>query len=155
MAFQLLVGSCLFMIPWIVYLAVTLPVTFSARAWSAAWVGFDMLLLLAMAATGYAGWRRLHMIVPLALVTATLLVCDAWFDVMLDWGNGLAMWESLATALFMELPLAVFFASRARRIMWLTVRLAWLHAGIEGEPPPLHRLPLFIVAAMDGQSVEV
>jgi len=150
MGMQMLVGSCVFMIPWIIYLAVSLPVTFHARAWSAAWVGFDILLMGAITATGYAGWRRRHSVVPLSLVTATLLVCDAWFDVTLDWGDGWSMWESIATAVFLELPLAVFFASRARRIMRLTVRLAWLHAGIESEPPPLRKMPLYIVAAMDG-----
>jgi hypothetical protein len=141
---ELFAGSCFLMIPWIVYLAFTLPVTYRAEAWKASWVGFDVLLLAALAATGWSSWKQRQTVVTFALVTATLLVCDAWFDITLDWGTT-QVWTSIASAVFLELPLAWFFASRARHIMKLTVRLTWNRAGVAGEPPPLHNLPLFIV----------
>jgi hypothetical protein len=43
--------------------------------------------------------------VPLAAVTGTMLVCDAWFDVVTSQSGG-EMWEAVAEAALAELPLA-------------------------------------------------
>jgi hypothetical protein len=147
-----IVGLCvLVLLPWTVYLALSLPDQFQARHWSAAWVGFDVLLLASLAGAGVAVWRRLQILIPLSLVAGTLLVCDAWFDISLDWGTR-DVWGSVASAFLVELPLAFLLFLRARRLFRITVRLAWERLGLTDEPPPLYRLPLFstFTAAVSG-----
>ena len=69
------------LIPWIVLLALTLPRHYVAGHWRLTWVGFDIILLAALAATAWFAWRRRQAVVITAFITATLLTCDAWFDV--------------------------------------------------------------------------
>ena len=70
------------LVPWIVVLAVRLPREYVAGNWDVAWVGFDVALLLGLAATAWAVWKRRQVAVPAAIVTGTLLVTDASFDVL-------------------------------------------------------------------------
>jgi hypothetical protein len=73
-------GFALFLVPWIGYLAVTLP--HAARAYERLpWVGFDIGLMTGLAATAILAWRGSVRVAFAATVTATLLVTDAWFDV--------------------------------------------------------------------------
>jgi len=132
------------LVPWTVYLAQSLPDQFQARHWSGAWVGFDVVLVLSLAGVGVAVWLRRQMLIPLALVAGTLLVCDAWFDITLDWGTH-DVWYSIAAACLLELPLAALLFLRALQALRITVKLAWRHMGLPGEPPALHRLSLFSV----------
>ena len=141
-ALTVLLGSCLVLIPWIVYLAVSLPTHYVAEQWRYAWVGFDIGLLAALAATAWFAWRRRQMVIPLAITTAVLLTCDAWFDVMLDWGTP-DVWFSVGTAFLVELPFAALLLRRAHRLLTLSLRLAWTRAGLEGDLPPLRHIPLF------------
>jgi hypothetical protein len=137
-------GVCvLLLVPWTVYLAVSLPDRFEARYWPMVWVGFDVMLLMSLAGAGVAVWLRRQAVVPLSYVAATLLICDAWFDVSLSWGRA-DVWGSAATAVLVELPLAVLLIVRARRVLKISARLAWQRLGLPGEPPPLHRMPLFV-----------
>ncbi|WEO96751.1 hypothetical protein A6P39_023510 [Streptomyces sp. FXJ1.172] len=64
-------------------MAFTLPSGCTARQWRATWVGFDVLLVLAMASTPVLGRWRHRAVVVAAVATGALLVCDAWFDVSL------------------------------------------------------------------------
>ncbi|WP_431677733.1 hypothetical protein [Kitasatospora sp. KL5] len=137
-----LVVCCAALLPWIAYLAATLPAHYVAEQWRVAWVGFDLGLLVALAATAWFGWRRRRLLVPWALAAGVLLICDAWFDVMLSWGRE-GMWASLGAALLVELPLAAALLLRVRRILQLMLRHYWLLAELPGEPPPLYRAPLF------------
>ncbi|WP_406445247.1 hypothetical protein OHB00_48925 [Streptomyces sp. NBC_00631] len=135
---------CVFvLVPWTVYLAVSLPDRFEARYWPMVWVGFDVLLLVSLAGAGVAVWRGRQALIPMSFVAATLLVCDAWFDVSLSWGRG-DVWGSMASAVLVELPLAFLLIMRARRVLKISARLAWQRLGLEGEPPPLHKMPLFV-----------
>lgn len=127
-AFQLIVVCVLGLIPWTVYLALTLPNRYPTQHWNATWTGFDVLLLVCMGTTGFLGWRRKPEVLLAAMATATMLVCDAWFDISLDAGTR-AIWGSVASAVFIELPLAVFFLRRAYLIAQLTRAGAFL-------PPP-------------------
>src|ERR1700734_1192438 len=84
------------LIPWIVYLGFSLPARQVSRHYGAAWVGFDVFELIALAATGYFA---------LASASAgTLLVTDAWFDVVTSPRHQLL--ESVVLAVVIELPLA-------------------------------------------------
>ncbi|MFD4506485.1 hypothetical protein [Streptomyces sp. NPDC058457] len=138
--------SAFLLVPWTVYLAVSLPDRFEARYWPMVWVGFDVMLLVSLAGAGVAVWLRRQALVPISFVAATLLVCDAWFDVSLSWGRG-DVWGSIASAVLVELPLAVLLIMRARRVLKISARLAWQRLGLAGEPPPLYRLPLFVALA--------
>ena len=40
-----MVGGSIAMIPWLVYLSLTLPDNYVAHNWPATWVGFDILLV--------------------------------------------------------------------------------------------------------------
>jgi hypothetical protein len=132
----LMVGAIVAMIPWIVYLAITLPDKYIAHNWPATWVGFDILLLLFMAATAVLGLLRRQLLVVTAFTTGILLVCDAWFDVMTAAPSD--RWLSVLTAVLGELPLAAILITGALRILRLTAtRLYVLDPGM-----PLWRIPL-------------
>ncbi|MFL6074007.1 MAG: hypothetical protein ACJ73S_11490 [Mycobacteriales bacterium] len=138
-------AACLALIPWICYLAASLPERHLAAQWRVAWVGFDIGLLGGLAGTAWAAWRRRQVVVLFALVTATLLVVDAWFDIVLSWGTGdLPM--ALISAAFGELPLAALMVFGVRRLILLTVRVARHRAGVTGPVPTFWRIPLFGVA---------
>lgn len=108
---ELLAVSTLGLVPWTIMLGLTLPSDYRVHAWRTTWVGFDMLLLGALAATAVLAWRRHRAALVTAIATAVLLVCDAWFDVSLDFGTP-DVWAAAALALFVELPTAGFLLYR-------------------------------------------
>ena len=134
-------ASSLILIPWIAYLAMSLPDRYVAGQWKAAWVGFDIALMGFLGWTAWNAWQRRQMLVPSALITATLLVCDAWFDVVLDWGTS-DMWWSIVTAAFVELPLAALLASVSVRLIRVMLRVRWAELGRHDQAPPLRRVSL-------------
>ena len=73
--------SAAVLLPWIAYLAISLPSTVSARHWPLAWAGLDTAMAIGLAATGWLALRRDRRIAFCAASTATVLVMDAWFDV--------------------------------------------------------------------------
>lgn len=98
-----LAAAALFLVPWAVWLARTLPASHTAHHWAIAWAGFDGGL--ALASTAVSAIRHSPWLVAAASATGTLLVVDAWFDVLTAHGGGeLAL--AAAEAAFVELPLA-------------------------------------------------
>jgi len=97
------------LVPWTLYLTFSLPSRHVTFHYDLAWVGFDVALACAFAATTLAALRRSHWLVPLAAVTGTMLVCDAWFDIVTS-QSGSEMWEAVAEAVLGELPLAALCA---------------------------------------------
>jgi hypothetical protein len=75
------------------------------------------------------------------IVTATLLCCDAWFDLTLDWGTS-DFWFSLLSAVVAELPLAILLALGARRLLRLTIATEMALEGMTGPVPPLWQVAL-------------
>jgi hypothetical protein len=138
-------ARCLLMVPWIGYLAAALPDLHPARNWKLAWVGFDVLLVLGLVMTAWPTWRRRQMVVPFALAGATLLICDGWFDVSLDWGTSDGL-VSLLTALLIELPMAAYLAYTALRIIRIMMTTALTLTGYVGPIPPLRKVS---IAAVD------
>jgi hypothetical protein len=129
-------GAVVGLVPWIVYLSITLPDRYIAHNWTATWVGFDILLLVFMAATAVLGVLRRQLLVLTAFTTGILLLCDAWFDVMT--ASPQDRWLSIATAVLGNLPLAVLLITGALRILRLTAtRLYLIDPGM-----PLWRVPL-------------
>jgi hypothetical protein len=92
------------LIPWIVYLGFSLPTRQVSRHYDAAWVGFDVFELIALAATGYFALRRSRYLALASASAATLLVTDAWFDVMTSPRHELL--QAVVLAAVIELPLA-------------------------------------------------
>jgi|SRR5208337_3454006 len=78
----LALSAAIALIPWTVYLGLTLPQDYTAQHWQATWVGLDVLLLAFMIATAVLGFVRHHLLTLFAFSTGVLLVCDAWFDVL-------------------------------------------------------------------------
>ena len=70
------------LLPWIVYLALTLPARQLSANYDVAWVGFDVMLLGGLASTAYFALRRSRYLSTAATATATFLVVDVWFDIM-------------------------------------------------------------------------
>ena len=93
------------LVPWTLYLTFTLPSREVTEHYDVAWVVFDIALLSVIATTAYFAVRGSEWLVPLAAVTGTMLVCDAWFDVVTSIGG--SDWvEAVLEAIFAELPLA-------------------------------------------------
>jgi hypothetical protein len=138
----LIIGGCIVLAAWIGYLAVSLPSYYRAGSWRGAWVGFDIALLGAFAATGWAAWRRKQILIICLIVLATLLLCDAWFDVVLDERTA-GFLESLLSALLVEVPIAVLAVLVARRLLRLTVGQVIKYEGGTGPVPSLWKVPLF------------
>lgn len=122
---SLIVGGLIVMIPWIGYLAVTLPQKYVAHNWPVTWIGFDILLLGFMAATAVLGFLRRQLIVLTGFTTGVLLICDGWFDLMTAKPEDAAV--SVVTAMLIQAPMAYLLISGALRIMRLTWLRLWLH----------------------------
>jgi hypothetical protein len=129
---------CVVLAAWIGILAVTLPRYYRSGGWRGAWVGFDLALLAAFAVTGWAAWRRRQVLIICLVVLATLLCCDAWFDVVLD-ARTSGFMLSLLSAVFIELPLAGLAILGARRLLRLSMALIRRYEGETGETPSLRQ----------------
>jgi hypothetical protein len=102
----LFIVCAIVLLPWTAFLFITLPDGYSANHWGLAWGGFDVALGLALAVTSYAIARREAFGEIGATVTGTLLVCDAWFDILTSRGTSDVV-QAIASAAVVELPLAI------------------------------------------------
>jgi hypothetical protein len=127
-----IIVCCVVLAIWIGVLATTLPRYYRAGGWRGAWVGFDVAELGAFA-----------MVICL-VVLATLLCCDAWFDVVLD-ARTKGFLVSLLSALLIELPLAAVAILIARRLMRTTNAMLLRSRGVCGPMPGLRKMPLIAV----------
>jgi len=69
-------------IPWIFNLAENLPTRHLVRHWDAVWVGFDAFIFVVLLLTVYFALKKLVWAALSATALATLLVVDAWFDIL-------------------------------------------------------------------------
>src|SRR2546430_13502383 len=76
-------ACCLALAAWIAILILTLPMRYTSHDWRGVWVGLDLAELVGFAATAWAAWHQRQILIFLMIVTGTLLVCDAWFDLAL------------------------------------------------------------------------
>ena len=129
-------AAIMFMIPWMVFLGVTLPPRYEARHWQLLWIGFDVFEVAALAHVAWSAWFRRQVTLVSTIVVATLLFSDAWFDVITSFGSR-DEWVTLATAFAGELPLALFFFWIARRILVRMVTALHIARGGDGPPPRL------------------
>jgi len=138
------VGGALVLIPWMTELWTTLPDHHSSHQWRLTWTGFDVALTLAFAFAAFAAWRHRQIAVSALTVLGVLLVCDAWFDVMLSWGTS-EQTASILAALFAEMPVAILVFALAHGLLRETMQYVWHLEGREQPVPPLHRLPIVFV----------
>jgi hypothetical protein len=134
--------ACAALIPWIAMLAWTLPPDYVVANWAATWVGLDTALLACLASTAWLAYRSRQMVIVMALVTGTLLLCDAWFDVLTA-SSRTDVILSVGSALLVEIPLAVLLFGSALRLIRLIVHRAWALAGHPGKVR-LWRVPLLV-----------
>lgn len=138
----------LVLVPWTVWLALTLPRVAVTEHWRGAWVGFDVLLIVVLSTTAFLAWRRRQLVVVGLVCSSVLLICDAWFDVTLSAGSSERV-PALLAAIVVELPLAALFGRAAWVVLSTSSKLLWRAAGQVGAPPPLRRMPL-LAELVDG-----
>lgn len=142
----LLIAAVLVLIPWTVYLAMTLPERYVTTHWELTWVGFDVLLLVLFATTAVLGLLRRQVIVLSAFATGVLLICDAWFDVTTAGPHDRPL--SLLSAALVELPMAVVLIRFTLRFMRVQAQRMWLI------PPARHlwQVPLLFDEPVEGET---
>ena len=118
-------------VPWTLWLTFTLPTRHLTHHYRLAWVGFDVFLAAAFAATAIAALRASEWLQPLAALTGTMLLCDAWFDVVTSAG-GDELGRAVLEALFAELPLAALCA-------WIVLDTKRFHDAVLRRTPDRHR----------------
>jgi hypothetical protein len=97
------------LVPWTLWLTISLPSRHVTQHYDVAWIGFDIALAAAFGATAWSAFRRPRWLMALAAATGTMLVCDAWFDIVTSSYGGERL-EAVAEAAFAELPLAAICA---------------------------------------------
>jgi len=138
---MLMAACCIGLAGWIAFLILTLPAHFTSHDWRVVWVGLDIAEMLGFAATAWAAWHQRQIVIFCMITTGTLLVCDAWFDMALDYGSS-GFTASVLSAVLAEFPLAFIMFAAARRLVRVTVQTLMQLAGITGPVPPLWRVPL-------------
>ena len=108
------------LIPWTVFLGLTLPPKYHANHWRLLWTGFDAGLIAVLILAAWAAWYRRQILAAIAVVAGTLLFCDAWFDMVTSFGHR-DEWLTLLTGFGAELPLGAFFFWLYRRIAMTTL----------------------------------
>lgn len=104
------------LVPWTVYLAVTLPSRhLQSGYYDLAWAGFDIALAVLLTATGFGLMRQKLWVQGTATAAATMLFCDAWFDT-LSANDSSERLVAILLALAVELPTAALCLLIARHV---------------------------------------
>lgn len=107
------------LLPWTGYLAVSLTSRSLAQHYNVSWVGFDVLLAIALGRTAWLAVREVRQVELPAVASTVLLVVDAWFDVTTA-SPGWPFVEAVLMAIFVELPTAALAFYISRRVERLT-----------------------------------
>ena len=121
------------LLPWTLYLVNSLEPHHVTDRWDLAWSGFDTALACSFLLTAFAAWRRSVWIGPLAAATATLLITDAWFDVVLE-SHGNEAETAVLEAVLFEVPVAALcFWIAYRTETFVSLVVGRLHLAAAGE----------------------
>jgi hypothetical protein len=111
---------------WTVWIATSLHPHHVTEHWDVAWTGFDLGLAALFLATAYAGHRRSLWLPVFAATLGTLLVVDAWFDIVLE-SHYDERRNAILLAVVVELPVAAvcyWIAYRSERYFARGLHLA-------------------------------
>jgi hypothetical protein len=128
------------LLPWVGYLAISLPDASRAEAWKTAWVGFDLILAAVLMLTAWLGFHRRLLTTLGMIVAATMLLVDAWFDLTLSFRTD--EWGASIVTSFLEIPFAILLLISARAILRRSMTTV---ARLRGSPTtrvPLWREPM-------------
>src|ERR671930_1376889 len=120
----LFAAAGLVLLPWTIWLAASLEPHHETSQWDLAWSGFDAGLAVMFLLTAFAAWRRSLWVGVCAATTGTLLVADAWFDVVLESHYDERVMAVILAA-FVELPVAAV-------CFWIAYRTERFLEGIVG-----------------------
>jgi hypothetical protein len=139
------------LLPWAVWLSASLPPSHHSAHWDVAWSGFDVGLAVCFIGTAISAYRRSPWVGAFAAATGTLLLTDAWFDVVLE-SHGNEASTALVEALVFEIPVAClcfWIAYRTERFLSMVVEQ--LHLAPTGERAPQGDLVGVLEVASDGE----
>jgi hypothetical protein len=105
-ATRLYIVLALVLIPWTVYLSITLPEHHLSEHWDLSWAGLDGAMSFSLLMTGILAYRKSRLVVISAAIAGTLTLVDAWFDVVSE-RPGWELEEALFLALCIEVPLSI------------------------------------------------
>src|SRR5438477_10080686 len=114
------------LLPWTIWLATSLQPHHETTQWDLAWSGFDTGLAVMFLFTALAAWRRSPWVGAFAAALGTLLIADAWFDIVLE-SHYDERRMAVLLALFVELPVAAvcfWIAYRTERLLARVVGVA-------------------------------
>jgi hypothetical protein len=126
------------LVPWSIWLTTELPSHARAAHWDLAWGGLDLILAAALLATAVSAWRHGPMLQACAASAGTLLVVDAWFDLLTSSGRDLDY--AIILAVVAELPLAalclwlVLDPARAAEVARASLTRRYLRSTARGAP---------------------
>jgi hypothetical protein len=144
------------LVPWAVWLGASLRPDHTTDRWDVVWTGFDLGLAVAFVLTAIAAWRRSPWLGALAATSGTLLLVDAWFDIVLE-SHREDIRTAIFEAVFAEIPVAIFcywIAYRTERFLAQAVNIARaeaLHVAAPGQRPPEGDLVGVLEVAPDRQ----
>jgi hypothetical protein len=107
------------LLPWTTWLATSLNANHVTHSWDLAWSGFDTMLALLFIGTAVAAYRRSPWVGALAAALGTVLIVDAWFDIVLE-SHSDERRTAILLAVFLELPTAAvcfWIAQRTERFL--------------------------------------
>ena len=143
------------LLPWTLWLSSSLPHNHVSNRWDLAWSGFDTGLALFFLATAIAAYRRSPWVGALAAATGTMLIVDAWFDIVLE-SHADELRQSIALAVLAELPTALlcfWIAHRTERFLALVVdAVSESHLAAAGESPTEGDLVGVLEVTPDGKT---
>lgn len=101
------------LVPWIAYLGVTLPSSYTTTHWSGTWQGLDVGLVVALAATAVSTWRGWPSAPLWAGGAGVLMLADAWFDLSLSTTGADRVWSVVCACV--EVPVALLVLRHGHR----------------------------------------
>jgi hypothetical protein len=142
------------LLPWTIWLATSLQAVHVTDSWDLAWSGFDIGLALLFIATAIAAYRRSPWVGALAAALGTMLIVDAWFDIVLA-SHTDERRTAIVFAVFLELPTAVvcfWIAQRTERFLrHVMAQAEQLHLPATRESPSESDLVGVLEVAADGK----
>lgn len=96
----------LILVPWVIYLAKSLPHHHPQPHYDVAWVGLDASIMVTLFITAILATKKSSLVVLSASAIGALLLVDAWFD-LISSRPGFELTEAISLGIVIEIPLAI------------------------------------------------